>query len=279
MSTRRVGLLLNVAVTTAGALAGVAAPSAAAQSCPDVEVLFARGTDEPPGVGPTGQAFVNSLRSRVGGSSFGVYPVHYPASREWDTGIDGVRDAATHVLSMADSCPATKMVLGVYSQGAAVMGFVTSAEVPDGIDPATVPKPLQPEVGDHVASVVLFGTPNERAMDFLGQPQVVIGPLYQAKTVKLCVPEDPVCSDGMNFAAHDTYAEDGGMANRGAAFAASHLGASPDWTASPPAHISPPANYSPPAGESTPEELPAGEWSPEESPPGEQSPDEEDQPR
>jgi hypothetical protein len=117
-----------------------------------VEVLFARGTDEPPGVGPVGQAFVDSLRSRVGPRSFGVYPVTYPASHEWDTGVDGVRDAATHVLSMAGSCPATKMVLGGYSQGAAVMGFVTSATVPDGIDPATVPKPLRPEVADHVAA-------------------------------------------------------------------------------------------------------------------------------
>jgi hypothetical protein len=269
MSTRRISLLFNVAVLAAGGLAAIAAPSASAQSCPDVEVLFARGTDEPPGVGPTGQAFVNTLRSRVGGKSFGVYPVHYPASREWDTGVDGVKDAATHVLSMAGSCPATQMVLGGYSQGAAVMGFVTSAAVPDGIDPATVPKPLQPEVADHVASVVLFGTPNERAMDFLGQPQVVIGPLYEAKTIKLCVTEDPVCSDGMNFAAHNTYAEDGSMVNRGAAFAASRLDASPGWSVSPPAQSPPPAQSSPPFGEPPPEELPA-----EEPPADEPSPDE-----
>ena len=40
------------------------------------------------------------------------------------------------------------------------MGFVTSAAVPDGVDPATVPKPMDPEVANHVSSVVLFGTPN-----------------------------------------------------------------------------------------------------------------------
>jgi hypothetical protein len=115
------------------------------------------------------------------------------------------------------------MVLSGYSQGAAVMGFVTSAAVPDGVDPATVPKPLAPEVADHVAAVVLFGMPNVRAMNFLGQPPVVIGPTYQAKTIKVCVPEDPVCSDGMNFAAHDAYATDATMVDQGAEFAAAAL--------------------------------------------------------
>jgi len=208
----------------ASILSGSVVPSASAQ-CPDVQVVFARGTGEPPGVGSTGQAFVDSLRSRVGPRSFDVYPVNYPASDQWATGLDGIRDAGAHVVSMARDCPNTKMVLGGYSQGAAVMGFVTSAAVPDGIDPATVPKPMEPGVANHVSSVVLFGTPNARAMDFLGQPPVTIGPLYQAKTIKVCATEDPVCSEGMNFAAHDTYADDGAMVDKGAAFAAGRLGA------------------------------------------------------
>ncbi|OSC24663.1 cutinase family protein [Mycobacterium vulneris] len=206
----------------ASALTTSVIPSASAQ-CPDVQVVFARGTGEAPGVGPTGQAFVDALHQRVGERSFDVYPVNYPASDQWATGIDGVRDAGAHVNSMAHDCPNTKMVLGGYSQGAAVMGFVTSAAVPDGIDPNTVPKPLSPDVANHVSSVVLFGMPNVRAMNFLNEPPVVIGPLYQDKTVKVCATEDPVCSDGMNFAAHDTYADDGAMIDKGVAFASSHL--------------------------------------------------------
>ena len=202
-------------------------PSASAEPCPDTEVVFARGTGEDPGVGPTGQAFVDSLRSRIGAQSLGVYPVNYPASNDWATGIDGIRDASAHVVSMAGSCPKTKMVLGGFSQGAAVMGFVTSAAVPDGVDPATVPKPLAPDVANHVAAVVLYGTPNVRAMDFLKQPPVVIGPTYAAKTIKVCAPEDPVCSDGTNFAAHDTYADSASMVDQGAAFAASRLAGMP----------------------------------------------------
>lgn len=215
--------VLGMELLTTWALAGPFLPSASADPCPAVQVVFARGTGEPAGVGPTGQAFVDNLHSRVGSRSFDVYPVNYPASDQWDTGIDGIRDAGAHVNSMARDCPKTKMVLGGYSQGAAVMGFVTSAAVPDGVDPATVPKPLDPDVASHVSSVVLFGMPNVRAMNFLNEPPVVIGPLYQDKTVKVCATDDPVCSDGLNFAAHNTYADDGTMIDKGASFAASHL--------------------------------------------------------
>ncbi len=217
----------SAAVAATGLSASVLAPAIplASAQCPDVQVVFARGTGEPPGLGATGQAFADNLRSRVGGKSFDVYPVNYPASNDWSTGLDGIRDAGFHVEDMARTCPHTKMVLGGYSQGAAVMGFVTSAAVPDGVDPATVPKPMDPAVADHVSSVVLFGMPNVRAMNFLNEPPVAIGPMYQPKTIKVCAPEDPVCSDGMNFAAHDTYASDGQMIDKGAAFAASRLGA------------------------------------------------------
>jgi cutinase len=199
-------------------------PSAFARSCPAVQVIFARGTGEAPGPGPTGQAFIDALRQRLGAEPVDAYAVNYPASDQWSTGIDGIRDASDHVIAMAGQCPATQMVLGGYSQGAAVMGFVTSAAVPDGVDPSTVPKPLDPAIAQHVSSVVLFGMPNVRAMNFLGQPPVVIGPAYEAKTIKVCAPEDPVCSDGLNFAAHDTYAGGGDFVTQGVDFAVSHLG-------------------------------------------------------
>jgi cutinase len=224
---RFVGPAAAVTLTLGSAVLFSPAPSSSAEPCPDVQVVFARGTGEPEGVGPTGQAFIDNLRGREAGKSVDVYAVNYPASNEWSTGLDGIRDAGAHVVSMAGSCPKTKMVLSGFSQGAAVMGFVTSEAVPDGVDPATVPKPLAPEIADHVAAVVLFGTPNVRAMNFLGEPPVVIGPTYQAKTLKVCATDDPVCSDGMNFAAHNTYADDGAYIDKGASFAASRIDASP----------------------------------------------------
>ena len=80
-SARRIAGFLGAAALTFSALtAAITIPSAAAAACPDVEVVFARGTNEPPGVGGVGQAFVDSLRSQVGGRSVGVYAVNYPAT-------------------------------------------------------------------------------------------------------------------------------------------------------------------------------------------------------
>ena len=199
------------------------APTASAAPCPDVQIVFARGTGEAPGVGPTGQAFVDGVRARAGAKSVDVYAVDYPASSDWPTGVDGIRNAGAHVATMAGSCPNTKMVLSGFSQGAAVMGFVTSAAVPAGVDPATVPGPLDPTLANNVSSVVLFGTPNVRAMNFLGQPPVVIGPLYEPKTLLVCAPDDPVCSDGIDFAAHNAYTAEPGAVDEGIDFAVSRL--------------------------------------------------------
>lgn len=224
MKTHQLTRLFAVGISLAWTLADSVIPttSASAQPCPDVKTVFARGTDEAPGLGPTGQAFVDSLRSKIGTKSLDTYAVNYPASNDWPTGVEGIRDASEHIKTVAATCPATKIVLGGFSQGAAVMGFVTANVIPDGVDESGVPQPMPPEVAQHVAAVVLFGTPNARAMEFLGQPQVAIGPLYAAKTIQLCAPEDPVCSEGLNFAAHNAYSEQG-MVDQGATYAASRV--------------------------------------------------------
>lgn len=223
MRSSRILSSFVMALLVSAAHSAVVAPSASAASCPDVEVIFARGTHEPPGAGPTGQAFVDALRPQLGERSLEVYSVDYPASDQWATGADGVRDAAARVVSIATSCPRTKTVLGGYSQGAAVAGFVTSSAVPDGVDATTVPQPLSPDVAEHVVAVVLFGLPNARAMNFLGQPPVTIDPLYEDKTRELCAVDDPVCSDRLNFAGHNPANYIGELASQGALFAAGRL--------------------------------------------------------
>jgi hypothetical protein len=198
-----------------------AAPSAASAACPDIEVVFARGTGEEPGAGFFGDAFIDSLRSKVGTKSMGVYAVNYPASPDFPTALVGIQDADNHITQMAASCPHTKEVLGGFSQGAAVMGFVTSAAIPDGA-PSDVPQPMPPDVANHVAAVTLFGTPSNRFMTQFGQPTIVIGPPYVAKTTEYCAGSDPVCSDGGDFGAHNLYV-DNGMVDQAASFVASHL--------------------------------------------------------
>ena len=114
-------------------------PVTSAQPCPDVEAVFARGTGEPPGVGGIGEPFVDALRAAVGPKSLDVYPVNYEASSNFSDRIefaqsvvDGIKDASSHIEATAANCPKTRIVLGGYSQGAAVAGFVTSASVPAG---------------------------------------------------------------------------------------------------------------------------------------------------
>jgi cutinase len=81
---------------------------------------------------------------------------------------------------------------------------------------------MPPEVADHVAAVALFGKPSEQFMDTIQQPPITIGPLYAAKTIDLCVPNDAVCSGAGDFFAHSQYVE-AGMVDQAADFAASHL--------------------------------------------------------
>ena len=214
--------LVCAAAAPVWALLVAPVPSAAAEPCPDVEVVFARGTNEPPGVGGIGQTFVDTLRSHVGTKSLGVYPVNYPATTNFPTAVDGISDAGTHVESMAARCPKTKMVLGGYSQGAAVMGFVTYSQVPDGAHLAQALQPMPPEIADHVATVALFGKPSGQFMSIINEPPITIGPAYAAKTIDLCVPNDPICSSTGTPGAHHQYVETG-LVDQAADFAASRL--------------------------------------------------------
>src|SRR5437588_12962304 len=96
------GLLIAPALLPAGPI-----PTASA-ACPDAEVVFARGREEPPGVGAVGDALVSSLRGKTR-MSVGAYGVNYPANI---TTASGANDMSAHVQSMARSCPNTRLVPG-----------------------------------------------------------------------------------------------------------------------------------------------------------------------
>ncbi|WP_167100829.1 cutinase family protein [Mycobacterium sp. DL592] len=216
------------AIAVAAAIAGpVATAQAAEDSCPAVEVVFARGTFESPGVGDTGQAFVDALSARLPGKSVPAYGVNYPASLNFGQAVDGVADAAGKVQAISAQCPSTKIVLGGYSQGAAVAGYTTASAVPAGYPlPASISGPMPASVASHVAAVALFGTPDSW---FLGladhsAPPITIGDLYSSKTIQLCAAGDPVCEPGgMDRSAHSSYKVNG-MADQAADFVVGKLG-------------------------------------------------------
>ncbi|MET0474147.1 MAG: cutinase family protein [Mycobacterium sp.] len=199
----------------AAGLIGLGAPTAsAAPKCSDVEVVFARGTAEPEGLGREGQAFVDSLKGDLTGRSVSVYAVNYPASYDFMQATAGASDASAHVQATASACPSTKIVLGGYSQGAAVIDGITG-------DPAALyglGQPMPPEVANHVAAVAVLGNPLNR----FGGPLTALSPLYGAKTIDLCNGADPVCSSGGDRPAHSLYVESG-LTSQAASFAADRI--------------------------------------------------------
>jgi len=168
----------------------------AREACPDVEVVFARGTDEPPGVGKVGGAFVDSLRRQTR-RNVGAYGVNYPADKDFLAATNGANDASGHVQQMAGNCPKTKLVLGGYSQGAAVIDIVTAAPLP-GLG---FQQPLPGNAANHVAAVALFGNPSGRAGGLMG----ALSPNFGGKTIDLCNQGDPICSNGNQWKAHLGY--------------------------------------------------------------------------
>ncbi|BBY66878.1 cutinase family protein [Mycolicibacterium helvum] len=216
------------ALALMGIVAGPAATANAADdSCAAVEVVFARGTFEAPGLGATGQSFVDALNARLPGKTVDVYGVNYPASLNFGQAVDGVADAANKIQSVAAECPSTKIVLGGYSQGAAVAGYTTSSTVPAGISlPASISGPLPASVASHVTAVALFGTPDDWFLGLADRsaPPITIGDLYAGKTIQLCATGDPVCyPGGLDRSAHSAY-KTNGMADQAADYVVSKLG-------------------------------------------------------
>lgn len=210
--------LVVVGALAASGLA-IGAPVAAAEPCSDAEVVFARGSDEPPGLGTTGQAFVDALRAQSPGKSIGVYPVNYPATGDFDnravfpaTMFDGVGDAAARIRSTVAGCPNTKLIVGGYSQGAAVATFATAD--------------LPADVQDHVAGLVLFGKPSAGLLAQYGAPAANIAPAYAGKSLDLCAPADSVCDGSptslLGSLAHATYPYNG-LTDAAAAAAAGRI--------------------------------------------------------
>ncbi|MGB3521153.1 MAG: cutinase family protein [Mycobacterium sp.] len=169
------------------AVAPSVAPVASAYDCPDVEVIFARGTSEPRGVGRVGRAFIDSLRQQTS-KKVDEYGVDYPAGRLQLGGGDGANDVIKRVKAAADVCPNTDLVLGGYSQGASVIDIVTGTQV-GGI---TWGNQLPADLADQVVAVATFGNPADRTGGPISQQSVLFG----SKAIDLCNPGDPICHEG-----------------------------------------------------------------------------------
>lgn len=196
-------------------------PAVAAQAapCPDVQVVFARGTSEPAGVGRVGQALSSRLAEQLGGRTMGVYGVNYPATYDFRAAADGAVDATNHILGLSQLCPDTRFVLGGYSQGAAVVDMLLGIPpLGDRVGDVGSAPPLPFSVADRIAAVAVFGNPAAK----FGNPVSMAPAPFAGKGIDLCADGDPICSRGRNPFAHTSY-EKTDMVGQAAGFVAARL--------------------------------------------------------
>ncbi len=211
---RRFTIAAAVCAAAAPLIALAAAPSASADPCPDVELVFARGTSEAPGLGRVGHALADRLRPQLGERSLGTYAVNYPATYDFLAAADGAADATDHIFAMAQNCPHTRIVLGGYSQGAAVVDMLVGVPpLGNRVGDVGSAPPLPGSLASNVAAVAVFGNPATK----FGNPVTAgnLGP----RSIDMCSDGDPICSRGRNPFAHNNY-ESGPMPTQAAGFIA-----------------------------------------------------------
>ena len=217
-------------------------PVAVADDCPDVEVVFARGTSEPPGLGRVGDAFVDALRQQTNGMNIDTYGVNYAAGKLQLHGGDGANDTINHVSQTVARCPSTRIVLGGYSQGASVMDIVAGVPI-GGIGWGNS---MPPDLAGHVAAVATFGDVADRAGGSLPTRSALLG----FKAIDLCNPEDPIChaGPGNEWNGH-TAGYVPSYTNQAAEFVASRLGPGPGQPGTNEVPGDAPGNGPPPPGQ------------------------------
>jgi cutinase len=213
----RVVVALGLAGCAAAGGVVMATSADAAPACSNVEVVFARGTGEAPGLGILGGPLASRIRSAVPGQSVTTYAVNYPADFAQVGDGQGATDLSRHVEQTVASCPDTDLVIGGYSQGASVVdialgvgGFLGRGQV------------LSANAAAHVKAVTVFGNPLRAGGGSLETANTAV----KGRVLDQCNVGDPVCGGGANFAAHLAYATNGAV-TKAAQFAVSHLDDAP----------------------------------------------------
>ena len=202
-------LMVFALLSAPAMIVGANGPVAAADGCPDAEVVFARGTGEPVGPGGPGQAFFDSLTAQLPGKNITLYPVDYPSTTDYaNSAKAGAADEVAHVRGTIANCPKTKIVIGGYSQGAGVADLTSHQ--------------LSAQDATHIAALALFGNPQSTYAKGLADNQIpALDPSYTSKAIDICLPNDNICAEGGSIIAHLGYVPD--ATNQAATFVAQKL--------------------------------------------------------
>ncbi|MEV6926716.1 cutinase family protein, partial [Dactylosporangium sp. NPDC051485] len=171
-------------------------------NCADVEVVFARGTGDLPGLGVLGTPLVSAIRSALPGRTVNAYGVNYAADASQASAGPGATDMSRHVRTVAAACPGTTFVIGGYSQGATVTDIAIG--IPFG---TSAGEAIPAGLAGRVAAVVVFGNP----LGIMRQTIAQRSPVYGPKTKEFCSLGDPICGNGANSTAHLRYMSDGSV--------------------------------------------------------------------
>ena len=136
-----------------------------------------------------------------------------------DVAADGAADATNRIAAIAENCPDTRIVLGGYSQGAAVVDMLLGIP-PLGTKVGEVGSapPMPQSLASRVAAVAVFGNPSTK----FGNPVSTALAPFAGKGIDLCADGDPICSQGRNPFAHTSY-EKTDMVGQAAGFVSSLL--------------------------------------------------------
>ncbi|WP_109418680.1 cutinase family protein [Mycobacteroides chelonae] len=188
---------------------GLQSPQTAhASSCTDIDLAFARGTNEPAGLGDVGKSFTDAVQKQLKGAkgmSISTYGVDYPASVDFIQAGKGSDDLSKHIQKTAADCPKMKFVVGGYAQGAAVVD-VLLGNTPPGT--YTFTNPLPAGLEDRIVSIVLFGDPKNIRPPGVDVNLAIREDLLH-KVIDVCNPGDFFCDpQGGDIVSHTTYAKD-----------------------------------------------------------------------
>ncbi|MGQ4601547.1 cutinase family protein [Nocardia sp. R6R-6] len=164
--------------------------------CAAVDVVVARGTQEPGYLGSVvGDPLYSTLRQALPVSSQS-YRVNYPADLLDPLSVSrGTQDMTDHLLWQAARCPGQRFVLVGFSQGAVVTHGVLGTGVVTALGGI---HSLPVELESQVAAVLLFGDP----VHLLGWD---VPERYAGRTGDYCTSGDPVCGGGLHPVTHVHY--------------------------------------------------------------------------